>query len=191
MNNIFPAGAAAIWQMGELADSSGNGHDLSASANGGNRFELEGGERAESLRRGGDGVTCAFSRLGWLTAKKGNILRYGQNGMTVCIRLKADQPCGVFCANIFSLHLHDNGLLVAWLGIKQGEGDNLVDASRWAHVEGWRTLVITTRQFWGEREGDLGDMIVVLSSPDLENWTERGELFSVSKFPEPRDMHQA
>ncbi len=56
------------------------------------------------------------------------------------------------------------------------------DGHVWKDGDTW--FSITTRQHWGRREGDLGDEFVILSSPDLLNWTERGELFHASKVAE-------
>jgi sucrose-6-phosphate hydrolase SacC (GH32 family) len=62
------------------------------------------------------------------------------------------------------------------------------DGHTWKEGETWYT--ITTRQHWGRREGDLGDAIILLTSPDLKQWTERGEIFAARKHPAPRSHQQ-
>ena len=57
------------------------------------------------------------------------------------------------------------------------------DGHTWKDGDTWYTL--TTRQHWGKRPGELGDEILILSSPDLRAWTERGVVFSVRKAPDP------
>ena len=53
-----------------------------------------------------------------------------------------------------------------------------------------RWVTLTTDQYFGERPGDRADRIVALTSPDLERWTERGEVWSVTKHPDPQDSPQ-
>jgi len=57
------------------------------------------------------------------------------------------------------------------------------DGHTWKEGNTWYS--ITTRQYWGERPGDLGDAIILLTSPDLVHWTEQGEIFSARKHPAP------
>jgi sucrose-6-phosphate hydrolase SacC (GH32 family) len=62
------------------------------------------------------------------------------------------------------------------------------DGHTWKEGETWYS--ITTRQYWGKRDGDLGDAIHLLTSPDLHKWTDRGEIFSVRKHASPGDDNQ-
>ena len=62
------------------------------------------------------------------------------------------------------------------------------DGHTWKDGTTWYSL--TTRQHWGKRPGDLGDAIVLLSSPDLVNWTEQGTIFDARKHPAPRSDQQ-
>lgn len=47
--------------------------------------------------------------------------------------------------------------------------------------EGGTWYCLTSDQYNGGREGDLGDGIVILTSPDLKHWTGRGEIFTRRK----------
>jgi len=113
---------------------------------------------------------------------------------------------GVWLANNF---IDDNGIpttlytahgMKGKIGVLARSYDNLVsfrdkqavitdmihhDGHTWKDGQTWYT--ITTRQYWGKREGNLGDAIIILTSPDLIHWTEGGELFSINKFDNPAD----
>ena len=47
--------------------------------------------------------------------------------------------------------------------------------------EGRTRYCLTSDQYRGGRDGDLGDGIVIYTSPDLKNWTNRGEIFTRRK----------
>lgn len=57
------------------------------------------------------------------------------------------------------------------------------DGHAWKEGDTWYSL--TTRQLWGKRPGDLGDEVVIYSSSDLRNWTERGVVFQMKKISDP------
>ena len=79
-------------------------------------------------------------------------------------------------------------------------GDKRAVITNRIHHDGhtWRTdsegadrwVTLTTDQYFGARPGDRADRIVALTSPDLEHWTERGEVWSVTKHPDPQDSPQ-
>ena len=79
-------------------------------------------------------------------------------------------------------------------------GDKRAVITNRIHHDGhtWRTesegadrwVTLTTDQYFGARPGDRADRIVALTSPDLECWTERGEVWSVTKHPDPQDSPQ-
>ena len=79
-------------------------------------------------------------------------------------------------------------------------GDKRAVITNRIHHDGhtWRTdsegadrwVTLTTDQYFGARPGDRADRIVALTSPDLERWTERGEVWSVTKHPDPQDSPQ-
>ncbi len=104
---------------------------------------------------------------------------------------------GIWLGNIFRDDAGDLRMLYTALG-KQGKigvlarsrdgllsfTDKRAVITELVHHDGhvWKDgderLTVTTHQQWGNRSGDLGDAIVLLSSPDLESWTVRGEIFS-------------
>lgn len=47
--------------------------------------------------------------------------------------------------------------------------------------EGGNWYCLTSDQYRGDRDGDLGDGIVIYTSSDLKNWTNRGEIFTRRK----------
>jgi len=53
------------------------------------------------------------------------------------------------------------------------------DGHTWKEGDTWYTL--TTHQYWGSRPGDAGDALILLSSTDLDHWTELGEIFTQKK----------
>ena len=53
------------------------------------------------------------------------------------------------------------------------------DGHLWKEGDTWYT--ITSRMYKGTRSGNLGDAVMLWSSPDLENWQERGEIFTQPK----------
>jgi sucrose-6-phosphate hydrolase SacC (GH32 family) len=57
------------------------------------------------------------------------------------------------------------------------------DGHTWKDGDTWFT--ITTKQYWGRRPGDQGDAIIILTSSDLKNWTNHGELFCIKKQSDP------
>ncbi|NIJ55028.1 GH32 C-terminal domain-containing protein [Dyadobacter arcticus] len=67
---------------------------------------------------------------------------------------------------------------------------NLVhhDGHTWKEGNTWYS--ITVKQYWGKLNGKTGDGIMLLSSPDLINWTELGEIFNVPAHPKPADANQ-
>ena len=79
-------------------------------------------------------------------------------------------------------------------------GDKRAVITNRIHHDGhtWRTesdgadrwVTLTTDQYFGARPGDRADRIVALTSPDLERWSERGEVWSVTKHPDPQDGPQ-
>ncbi|RYG33003.1 hypothetical protein EON81_19295 [bacterium] len=62
------------------------------------------------------------------------------------------------------------------------------DGHAWREGDGW--LSLSTEQHWGRREGDLGDGILLLRSPDLEHWENLSEIFAARKHPNPVDDQQ-
>ena len=76
-------------------------------------------------------------------------------------------------------------------------GDKRAVITNRIHHDGhtWRTesdgadrwVTLTTDQYFGSRPNDCADRIVALTSPDLERWSERGEVWSVTKHPDPQD----
>jgi sucrose-6-phosphate hydrolase SacC (GH32 family) len=111
---------------------------------------------------------------------------------------------GIWLANCF---IDDNGIpgmiytahgMKGKIGVLARSNDNFLsfdekepvitdvihhDGHTWKDGNTWFT--ITTRQYWGRRPGDQGDVIIILTSPDLKNWTYRGELFSIKKNSAP------
>ncbi|MFC2123812.1 GH32 C-terminal domain-containing protein [Bacteroidota bacterium] len=73
---------------------------------------------------------------------------------------------------------------------KQAVMTNMIhhDGHTWKDGDTWYSL--TTKQYWGKRTGDLGDAIILLTSKDLVNWTEKGEIFSVRKHLDPKSDQQ-
>ena len=79
-------------------------------------------------------------------------------------------------------------------------GDKRAVITNRIHHDGhtWRTesdgadrwVTLTTDQYFGARPGDRADRIVALTSPDLERWSERGEVWSVTKHRDPQDGPQ-
>ena len=79
-------------------------------------------------------------------------------------------------------------------------GDKRAVITNRIHHDGhtWRTesdgadrwVTLTTDQYFGSRPNDRADRIVALTSPDLERWSERGEVWSVTKHPDPQDSPQ-
>ncbi|HCE43216.1 MAG TPA: hypothetical protein DET40_06690 [Lentisphaeria bacterium] len=115
--------SVAAWQLGDLKDSSGRNHDLVTVRKPSRFVKLVGKELKASLARGGDGHAAKFARTGWLSTDEisGSILKNSSTGMSISCRIKADKPGGVFRTNIFSLNIHDGGLLIGWLGLGIGE----------------------------------------------------------------------
>lgn len=56
------------------------------------------------------------------------------------------------------------------------------DGHVWKEGDTW--YAITTQMTKGTRPGNLGDRIMLWSSPDLEKWEEKGEIFTQPKLPE-------
>ncbi len=105
-----------------MQDSSVNNHHLETKRKPSKFIRLSGKDREASLKRGGDGFAARFDRTGWLSADgiSGEIIEYSSSGMSICARIKAEKPGGVFRTNIFSLNIHDGGLLIGWLGLGIG-----------------------------------------------------------------------
>ncbi len=62
------------------------------------------------------------------------------------------------------------------------------DGHTWKDGEQWYAL--TTRQYWGSRATDRGDAVILMTSKDLVNWRELGEIFSARKHPNPKSEQQ-
>jgi beta-fructofuranosidase len=116
---------------------------------------------------------------------------------------------GIWLGNIF---IDDNGvpnMLYTALGSSGKSGvlaqsyDNLLsftnkkavitglvhhDGHVWKEDKLWYSL--TTEQHWGRREGEKGDAVLLLSSHNLTEWTNCGEIFFAPKYQEPSDTRQ-
>ncbi|HBC87972.1 MAG TPA: hypothetical protein DCZ94_13560 [Lentisphaeria bacterium] len=126
------ADAVAVWHLKALKDTSAGNYYLRINRKPGKFIKLAGKDLEASLKRGGDGYAANFERSGWLSTADDNletlrdrgsddILKYSSRGMSICARIKAEKPGGVFRTNIFSLNIHDGGLLIGWLGLGIGE----------------------------------------------------------------------
>ena len=128
--------AVAVWHLGDLRDANGSDHSSSEvrsahplATHGSVQVgvALTGAERQESLRRGGDGQAAAFDGDAWLsTGPATGGVELSTEAFSACVRLRADEPGGVFYTNLFALLIHGDdhgeGLLVAHLGVRSGEG---------------------------------------------------------------------
>ncbi|MCX7044505.1 MAG: hypothetical protein NTX50_03330 [Candidatus Sumerlaeota bacterium] len=96
--------AVAVWHMGDLRDGAGASSALAIHGNVRLGVALQGREREESLRRGGDGMAADFSSGGWLSAGQGadGELNISSAALTLCARLR--DPSGKWDGPIFSKH---------------------------------------------------------------------------------------
>ncbi len=117
--------AIAVWH---LADTIGNeAFPFELGVIGDVQFsELEGEEKSESLRRGGDGHTADFNGQGYfaLNRYRARKLRSENGKISLYIRVKPSENAagGLFFSENLALSLTGNGLILAHLGVKTRGG---------------------------------------------------------------------
>jgi sucrose-6-phosphate hydrolase SacC (GH32 family) len=81
---------------------------------------LDGGERAASLARGGDGFAAAFSGAGGIPVARA--IPHSADAMTWAVRVKAAKGGGILRTPAFSLLIHPSGIAVVLLGVEDAGG---------------------------------------------------------------------
>lgn len=126
MDSTLPfADAAAVWHLSGLNDSTDRNKPLTVNGRVDVGVQLTGPERQASLDRGGDGGAASFDGNGWLSTghEPEHALSLSQSEeMSVCIRLRATKPGGLFYTNLFSLVVHDHGVVIGLLGVRSEGG---------------------------------------------------------------------
>ncbi len=117
------ADAVSVWHLRDNRDSSGNNYHLKANREPAKFSKLPGKQYSDSLKRCGDGHAAKFAGTGWMSTEidSKNILRYSITGMTICARIRPEKPGGVFSTNTFILNIHNDGLLIGWIGLHIGK----------------------------------------------------------------------
>ena len=143
----------AVWHLGDLGNANSSDHPLATHGSVRVGVALSGAERDESLRRGGDGRAALFDGDAWLsTGPATGGVHLSAEAFTACVRLRADEPGGVFYTNLFALLIHGDdhgeGLLVAHLGVGSSEGalyrEVLLGTIR---LRAWHDLIIRYQYF--------------------------------------------
>ena len=118
------ADTLAVWQLGDMNDSSGRNNTLKLNGEAKIGVGLKGREYEESLKRQGDGKAAVFDRKGSfvIEAQRVKNLRPSGDALTFCIRARLSGPGGLFFSDYFSLVTFDKGLVIAFLGSETPEG---------------------------------------------------------------------
>ena len=118
------ADTLAVWQLGDMNDSSGRNNTLKLNGEAKIGVGLKGREYEASLKRRGDGKAAVFDRQGSLVieAQRVKNLRPSGDALTFCIRARLSGPGALFFSDYFSLVTFDKGLVIAFLGSETPEG---------------------------------------------------------------------
>jgi sucrose-6-phosphate hydrolase SacC (GH32 family) len=95
--------AVAVWQMADRSDSAGKQSRLAIRGDVKLGVVLEGRQREESLRRGGDGRVAQFDG-GWLDAGQGADGKLNLSGQALTMALRLRSPSGKWGYPLFSKH---------------------------------------------------------------------------------------
>ena len=131
--------AVATWHMADPRDSAGKNSSLTVVGDLGLGVELQGADRAESLRRGGDG-RAARLQGGYLSAGQGadGELNLTGKALSLCLRLR--DPSGQWDGPIFSKHGGHENLVYNVFAADLGGGRILGFELGSAGVQGMRQV---------------------------------------------------
>ncbi len=115
-NEAIFTDATAFWNMAEIGDFFVQGNVKIAE-------ELKGVELTDSIKHTGNGKTATFTGDGWLYLEKAKSKEFHPSDkMSFCIRAKVSKPGTLIFTNYFSLSIANQGLVIAFLGLKTSEG---------------------------------------------------------------------